>query len=132
MALRIAVVTTIWLVAGCSQAGGSDGSLRPASQQPSQVPAASPAGSGTINLPASVLDPVVAAIAKDAGVSTNEVTIISAEPVTFPDGSLGCPEPGKAYTQVLVDGYKIVAEAGGTTYDYRGAGGTFRRCLSGS
>jgi hypothetical protein len=33
-----------------------------------------------------------------------------------------------AYTQALVDGYRIVAEAGGTTYDYRGTGSTFRLC----
>jgi hypothetical protein len=56
------------------------------------------------------------------------VTVISAEAVTFPDGSLGCPEPGMAYTQALVDGYKIVAEAGGKTYDFRGTGSTFRLC----
>ena len=128
--LRIAVVTTIWLVAGCSQAGGSDGSLRPASQQPSKVPAASPGG-GTVGLPASITDPIVAEIAADAGVPIDEVTILSAEAVTFPDGSLGCPVPGMVYTQVLVDGYRVVAEAGGGTYDYRGSGGRFRRCLSG-
>ena len=56
------------------------------------------------------------------------MTVISAEAVTFPDGSLGCPQPGMVYTQALVDGYKIVAEAGGKTYDYRGTGSTFRLC----
>ena len=34
-------------------------------------------------------------------------------PMTFPDGSLGCPEPGMAYTQMVVDGFKIVVEANG-------------------
>ena len=124
------MVTTIWLISGCIRAGGSDGSLRPASQQPSQIPTASPAG-GTVDLPASITDPVVAEIARDAGVPVDQVAIVSAAAVTFSDGGLGCPEPGMAYTQVLVDGYKIVAEAGGTTYDYRGSGDAFRRCLSG-
>jgi hypothetical protein len=32
------------------------------------------------------------------------------------------------YTQALVDGWKIVATAGGTTYDYRGSGTKFRQC----
>ena len=90
------MVTTIWLIAGCIQAGGSDGSLGPASQQPSRIPAASPAG-GTIDLPASITDPVVAEIARDAGVPIDQVAIVSAAAVTFPDGSLGCPEPGMAY-----------------------------------
>ena len=58
------------------------------------------------------------------------MTLVSAEAVTFPDGGLGCPEPGMAYTQVMTDGYKVVATAGGKTYDYRGTGSTFRRCTN--
>ena len=69
-----------------------------------------------------MIEPVVAEVAKLAGVPADQVTVISAEEVTFPDGSLGCPQPGMAYTQALVDGYKIVAEAGGKTYDFRGPG----------
>ena len=42
-----------------------------------------------------------------------EVTVVSAESVTFPDGGLGCPEPEMLYTQVLTPGYHVVVEAGG-------------------
>jgi hypothetical protein len=77
-----------------------------------------------------VIEPVIAEVAKLAGVPAEQVTVISAEAVTFPDGSLGCPQPGVAYTQALVDGYKIVAEAGGNTYDFRGTGSTFRQCTN--
>ena len=86
---------------------------------------------GPIALPASVIDPVIADIAKTAGVPVDEVEVISARSVTFPDGSLGCPIPGQAYTQVLVDGYRIVATVGTTVYDYRGSGSTFKRCATG-
>ena len=86
---------------------------------------------GTLGLPASVIDPVVADIAKTAGVPVSEVVVVSAEPVVFPDGSLGCPQPGFAYTQIVVDGYKIVATAGGDTFDYRGTGNSFTRCKNG-
>lgn len=41
-----------------------------------------------------------------------------AEAVTWPDGSLGCPQPGRQYTQVLVDGYRIRILAGATTLEY--------------
>ena len=92
------------------------------------VQPSSSAEPGTVGLPASVTDPVVAEVGRIAGVPVDRVTIVSAEAVTFPDGSLGCPQPGMAYTQVPVDGYKIVLEAGGTTYDIRGSGSTFRRC----
>ena len=142
-ALRIALFAAVWVVGGCSASSGGDKaseapsptsgsvqpSLTPASVQPSLVPASRPAVSpGTNGLPASITDPVVAEIARLAGVPVDQVTIVSAEMVTFPDGSLGCPVPGMAYTQVLVDGYKIVAEAGGRTYDFRGTGGSFRQC----
>ena len=81
-------------------------------------------------MPSSVIEPVVAEVAKLAGVPVDQVTVISAEAVTFSDGSLGCPQPGMVYTQALVDGYKIIAEAGGKTYDYRGTGSTFRLCTT--
>jgi hypothetical protein len=133
--LRVALLTAIWIVGGCSAAGSSNGpgSLRPSSSGPSAIPdeTAGPSSSpGAIDLPASVVDPIVAEISRISGVPVAEVTIISGEAVTFPDGSLGCPVPGMAYTQVVTDGYKIVADAGGTTYDYRGTGSSFRRCLN--
>jgi hypothetical protein len=135
--LRVALVAAMWVVSGCSAASSSaddHGSLTPASEQPSVVPSESASGSaGTSSLPASITDPIIAEIAGLAGVPVDQVVVVSAEAVTFPDGGLGCPQPGMAYTQVLVDGYKVVATAAGKTYDYRGTGaGTFRRCENAS
>ncbi len=118
--LSLTLLAAAWVVGGCSAASSS--------VQPSQVPGGNP--SGNIALPASVIEPVVADVAKLAGVPADQVTVISAEALTFPDGSLGCPQPGMVYTQALVDGYKIIAEAGGKTYDYRGTGSTFRLCAT--
>lgn len=59
------------------------------------------------------------------------VTTVSAESVTWPDGSLGCPEPGQMYTQALVDGYQVIVEVGGTRYDYRVGSGTDVRLCEG-
>ncbi len=42
-----------------------------------------------------------------------EVKFLKVERVIWPDTSLGCPEPGKVYAQVLVPGYRIIAEVGG-------------------
>lgn len=44
------------------------------------------------------------------------------EEVTWRDGSLGCPQPGMRYKQVLVNGYRIVLRHGGSEYPYHGAG----------
>ena len=47
-----------------------------------------------------------------------KLTVLSAESVTWSDGSLGCPEPGKAYTQALVPGHRIRIQAGAEVLDY--------------
>ena len=47
-----------------------------------------------------------------------DILLVSAEAVEWSDSSLGCPEPGMAYLQVIVPGYLIVLAAGGQTYEY--------------
>ncbi len=44
--------------------------------------------------------------------------VISAEAVTWPDGSLGCPAPGGMYTMAQVPGYRIRIQAGPEVLDY--------------
>lgn len=39
----------------------------------------------------------------------------------FPDASLGCPQPGQNYAQVVTNGYEIIFEYNGSVYDYRAA-----------
>ncbi len=40
------------------------------------------------------------------------------ETVTWPDGSIGCPEPEMVYTQALVPGIRIVLSVAGVAYHY--------------
>jgi len=78
--------------------------------------------------PAEVPREVRRAVAEDAArrfkVDASAVVLTRAEQVTWADGSLGCPEPGRMYTQQLVAGYRVVAKttAGELTYhtDERG------------
>ena len=51
-------------------------------------------------------------------VSANEISLVEATSVTWPDSSLGCPQEGMVYTQVLTPGYLILLEQGGTTFEY--------------
>ena len=62
-------------------------------------------------------------LAAHLGIPREEVTVVSVEEVTWPDGSLGCPEPGHVYTQVLTDGTLVVLRAGGSTFRYHAAAG---------
>jgi hypothetical protein len=53
---------------------------------------------------------------RTAGVDSTSLTVTRAEPVTWPDSSLGCPQPGIQYLQVLTPGYLI--ELHGAQGDY--------------
>ncbi|HOT92738.1 MAG TPA: hypothetical protein PLJ78_12760 [Anaerolineae bacterium] len=46
-----------------------------------------------------------------------ELTLVSVEEVVWPDASLGCPQPGQMYAQVLTPGRRVVfADAAGHQY----------------
>jgi hypothetical protein len=48
----------------------------------------------------------------------SQLEVVSAEQVTWTDGSLGCPHPDLIYTQALVPGYRIRIKAGAEVLDY--------------
>jgi hypothetical protein len=69
----------------------------------------------------SVINAAIADAASRQAVSADAIEVVSALRVTWPDGSLGCPEPGMQYTQALVPGWRILLRAGGRTLDYHAA-----------
>lgn len=78
----------------------------------------------------------VAAVRADAarrsGLSPSQVRVLGVEEVDWPDTSLGCPEPGKFYAQVITPGYKITVRAGDTDYEYHAdRTGRFVLCVRG-
>lgn len=57
-------------------------------------------------------------LARRTRVSVTQITVKEIEEVTWPDSSLGCPERGKTYAQVLVPGYRLTLCAGGQDFQY--------------
>lgn len=139
----VGAALTAVLLTGCSTPG--------APMAPSPPPPASPSGPGPITPsewpgskppPASVpplpsgtpaeLSParwqaILDDLARRGVTGTPEV--VSVEAVTWPDSSLGCPSPGVAYTQALVDGMRVVVSVDGQQYDYRfGSGDQPKLC----
>lgn len=55
-------------------------------------------------------------LARELDTST-EVEILAIEPTEWPDASLGCPEPGKMYAQVITPGYRILVEVEGEQFE---------------
>ena len=85
-----------------------------------------------LQVPKGILDPILKEAAKLANVPLQQLVIVRAEAVIWNDGSLGCPEPGMEYAQALVNGYWVVINASGQTYDFRaGRDGSFRLCPQG-
>ena len=83
-------------------------------------------------VPQKILEPILKEAAALANIAREKLVIVRAEPVVWNDGSLGCPEPGMMYTQALVNGYWVVIDGAGQTYDFRvGRGGSFRLCPAG-
>jgi len=67
---------------------------------------------------ASVTEAALADAATRTGLEPDALKVLSAEVVTWSDGSLGCPQPGMMYTQALVPGYRVRIQAGGQVLDY--------------
>lgn len=87
------------------------------------LPAGEPVA--TAQIPREVRRAVVADAAKRFKVAESAVVLARAERLTWSDGSLGCPEPGRMYTQMLVPGFRMVAvtTAGELTYHTDSQGG---------
>ncbi len=86
-----------------------------------------PAVSGEV--PADLIARVRADLAKRTGEAEESFHIVSAQSVVWPNGSLGCPQPGRMYTQALVPGYRVQIESGGKTFVYHASTkGGFKLC----
>lgn len=104
-------------------------SARPVASVPAVATAPASQAASVGEVPADILDRVLAD-ATDR-LDAADLQVLVGEAVTWPDGSLGCPEPGMMYTQALIDGYQIVVSDGTTELDYRvGEGGGFRLCTT--
>ena len=69
-------------------------------------------------------------LADRAQMQPDEIEVVRAERVTWPDGSVGCPRPGMRYTQALVPGCFVQLRAAGRLWNYHGGRGMPRLCDS--
>lgn len=132
---RLVAVAAALLVAGCGAEDGMDGSTPDASTSsgPSSGPSPTAGPSPTVGAsatarpsPTSAPTGAAALAAEDLadrlGVAVDVVEVTRVEEVTWRDASLGCPQPGMAYAQVLTNGTLVVLEVDGTTYEYHAGG----------
>jgi hypothetical protein len=61
-------------------------------------------------------------LAKRLDLALDEIEVRSVEERSFRDASLGVPEPGQMYAQMITPGYVVRLRAQGKGYEYHGSG----------
>ena len=86
-----------------------------AAERPPAPPEYTPPVNATLQ---SVTEAVLADASKRTGLEVAKLEVVESIVVTWPDGSLGCPEPGMNYTMALVPGYRIRIKADQQVLNY--------------
>jgi hypothetical protein len=97
---------------------------------PSEDPAPPASTGGSAFIPdqeVGGLQPLIEAarldLARRLDIGTDVVVLLGAEEVTWSDSSLGCPQPGKVYLQVLIEGALIRLRFDDDDYSYHSGEG---------
>jgi hypothetical protein len=117
------------LLAACGSRTPEPTTPPPATEIPTQMPPTQPSPIETpvspIETPVSpverpsadIADVAVERVISELDAAPEDVEVISIEPVEWSDTSLGCPQPGQTYAQVITPGYRVVLDVDGETYE---------------
>jgi hypothetical protein len=75
-------------------------------------------------------DAAITDLAQRLSIPETEIKVVSVESVEWPDASMGCPQPGMMYAQVISPGYLVILEAGGRSYRYHGGRNAMFLCTN--
>ena len=97
--------------------GGSPGQSQGTPQPPAKSEPVPPSARQQVDLAKQDL-------AKRLNVPVERIAATKVVEIVWPDAALGCPEPGRMYATVLMDGFQITLEADGKTFEYHTDRGT--------
>jgi len=118
------IMAIVLIPAGCKAVGSEE---KPEDLVLESVPKAS----SEVNMPAKTkpgpgMQPLVEVavndLAETMGIEKEKIKVVSAKPVSWPDSSAGCPQPGMQYMQVITSGSQIVLKAENKLYHYHSGG----------
>lgn len=55
---------------------------------------------------------------RKSGIPEAQIGLFLVSAAQWPDTSMGCPQPGQVYSQVITPGYQILLQAGGKMFVY--------------
>lgn len=122
-AVAVAATAVMLVLGGCGDSATAPGSSSsPTAAAPEETVTSSPPPAEQPAQRRGVVGDAVRDLARRLGVDPAQIRVVSAEEVTWPDGSIGCPKPGMMYPQVLTNGSRVVLEAQGQRYEYHAGG----------
>jgi hypothetical protein len=133
-----AVIAAAAMSASCAASAEDDVKPPPAPiaasppRKPVPIPSSAPPEGKlvTAEVPPDLIEKMRADLAEHAGIAASAAKVVTAESIVWPNGAIGCPQPGQMYTQATVPGYRVELEYNGRVYAYHAAqrGGFFKRC----
>jgi hypothetical protein len=113
------------LIASCGSVTATPSTPPPTQTESTPMPHSTPVYA---NNPA-LVNTAVQDLTQRLFISSDLVTIKGSYAVTWPDSSLGCPQKGVAYAEVLTPGYLVVLGYEGVRYEYHsGSDGKVTYC----
>lgn len=76
----------------------------------------------------SIAEKASAVLSDELNIPISTITVDSVRAVDWRDSSIGCPQPGQAYAQVITPGHKITLRAEGRIYVIHESGGKAFMC----
>lgn len=124
LALTLAAALVLLAACGDDAESPATAAVPAAPDAPAPAPTPEPAApsvtpevaEGPAGAPEAVKAAARALLAKELGAAETAFALDSASGVTWSDASLGCPQEGFAYAQVLTPGYKLLFSHQGTAY----------------
>ena len=102
----------------------------PQTLPPNQIPTKEEIGMTPVDSPStlsgmeSLIEKAREDLAERLSIETSQIELVEAREVTWPNASLGCPQPGMAYADVLTPGYLIILKANSLEFEYHASRGT--------
>ena len=110
-AAAVVLLATAGLLLACGGESQPADSTSPSAGQPAAAPAATPQTLTGLQVEARQV------LADRLSVPDDGLELVSDEPVQWGDTSLGCPQAGMVYAQVITPGHRITFRQGDDTYE---------------
>lgn len=119
MSIRRCLVVLALFLGACGGNAAGPGTDATTIPEPSTSTTIAPGGD---QMSEDLVERATADLATRLEVDQAEIEVISVESGVWSDGSIGCPEPGKMYTQALVTGHRVILAHDGESYSYHQGG----------